>query len=117
MSTELATVIEKMAAKLEVPVTHLWGVMVKQAAIYPYVAMLEIAFLIAGLIVFRYSINKYIEYDNKKRYPEGASGFLNPVYFIAAIALAVVIAATMSTVITAIFNPEYWALMQIMGKR
>jgi len=118
MENETKELIEQLATKLGTTTEYLWGVLIKQAPIYAMNSTLEIiAIIIMGILLWKTHKKLSIEDDNGRslyyKYGELAgipmivAAIIWGIFFICAF-------FTFSNIITAIANPEYWALMKIM---
>lgn len=110
---EIQPLLEKLAAQFGVTVNHLWEVMVAQARVQAGAYIFQVLIL---LVVTILAVKA-----SKKIYPDGynrADGFFEEVLiplgyiFIALIWFAAF--AQLPDLIAMLFNPEYWALQQIL---
>ena len=112
MDKELTAFLVQLAAKLGTTVEHLWSALLKQASINGSVCILiDISLMTFSILLWFKTLAKYKtdKYDDT----------LN-IYFvtlvIALIVTTITVLSTLENIITAFFNPEYWALMQILNK-
>jgi len=114
MDEKLFALIDQLAAKLGIVVEHLWGVMLKQAYIS---AIIDLSLLTAIWIGCVLLWKKYSSIP-KPDSPDDDSKImlLLGCLFITAVVVAITPILLPST-LTGLFNPEYWALQQIMKLR
>lgn len=121
MNDKTLELLTRLADKFGTTVEHLWGTLVKQAGISA-VTELVVAFAMvaAWAWLFRFVRGKTTmpQKTAEGRYPapewdeEGAL----LAWFVTAFALllvAIQVYSAITTVTTALFNPEYWALKQL----
>jgi len=123
MNQETKEIIQEIAEKLGTTAEHLWGVLIKQAGIN---AITDVIIATITICVFAFTF-KYVmkkthvpEKTEEERYPtaewDDELGVLaHIILLIFAIIAASITLASIYTVITALLNPEYWALKQIIG--
>lgn len=121
---ELTPLLEKLAAKLGTTVEMLWGVLLKQAPISAAVDLVTCVALV-GLTVWsvRFVQRKTTPppKTDKDRYPSAdwrEEGELLAWLTVAAFAFLVLICVGTSAqnIVAGFFNPQYWALEQILSK-
>lgn len=124
MEKETAALIEKLAAKLGTTTEYLWRVLIKQA---PISACIDVVFIL-GWIIFcfaLYRIHRHLmaelpepkqTYGRENLYAihEGSVAFPMIIGAFVAAVWGIVSAISISSIITALTNPEYWALQQIL---
>jgi hypothetical protein len=122
MNDKTLELLTRLADKFGTTVDHLWGVLVKQASLEAVTEiLLAIAVVALWLWAFRFvtAKTKTPAETPEDRYPHAE--WRNEVAFVAwlivavglLIALVQVSIAT-TTGITALLNPEYWALKQLL---
>lgn len=110
MNEQTQKLIEQLASKLGVTVEHLWGVLIHQAPISSGIWALEVVLgIITGGVMLKKSIT-LLKQDDEDGLAIGlVCGGVVLVLF------AVIFMAVYSDQIMAgFFNPEYWALRQIL---
>lgn len=118
MENETKELIEQLATKLGTTTEYLWSVMVKQAPVYAVSSTLEIIItIIIGIFLWKThkKLSKedengrslYYKYEERAGIPMIFATLIWGVFFMCAF-------FTLSNIITAIVNPEYWALMKII---
>lgn len=111
----LTTLLQELATKLGTTTEYLWGVLIKQAAIAAYtnlsVIIFTILFGISILLTNRYykKTAKYVNKDNN--WTVETIVFMVVIFAILLIASAVCI----PPMINGFFNPEYWALQEVLS--
>lgn len=117
MEQQIAPLLEKLAAKLGTTAEHLWGVLVKQAPIDGTVELVGAILMFIGTFILIKKLPKIINYIEEKD-NEGltiVSVFGGVLGGVAIVTYAILFLATLSTLIAAFFNPEYWALQHILS--
>lgn len=111
MNESTQQLIRELADKLGTTTEHLWGVLVKQAPISGAIGLLSSVAMLAVVFFAWRKLTKieFGKWDND--FGKGAlyGGFC--------IATAIVFASTMGALpveVAGIFNPEYWALKQVL---
>ena len=117
MNEELAKKIIAMAETLGTTVEHLWGVLLKQAAISGSYSVFLVIFTVIPLVF-------WIRYVYKKTCVEDQDGDCDWEGEGAGVAWAVtvfwflvvlfVVGFALQNAVTAFFNPEFWALQAIL---
>lgn len=110
--------LAELAEKLGTTIEHLWGVLLQQSFIFGISASLISMIMLAILIGVFYYLKKV---GNERRKKDWECEYaVDPliigwVFFIfIAIVFPIVILVTFYEVVTAFFNPEYWALQTIL---
>jgi hypothetical protein len=105
---ELTPFLETLAAKLGTTTQYLWGVLVKQAAISGVADCFWAVFFLVVSILSAWAARWLIKNDS------GEDGLV--LFCGAAAIIAFVIAgANVYFAVTALVNPEYWALKEILS--
>lgn len=112
-------IIQQLADKFGTTVEHLWAVMVRQARVEAVLDIFWILALIATLVLtawfVRYAWRKTKEEDYSNRWDEEAVVVISVVCGIISALITVPIIALLSYgLVSKLFNPEYWALQQIL---
>lgn len=102
-----------VAEKLGVAVQGLWQVLVSQAFVAGVTGVVFwVVALISGYLMYRASLRLRASFDGDDNF-DGPWMILTIVLTVLTVALVIHNLATLSLVITAFANPEYWALMRI----
>jgi ABC-type multidrug transport system permease subunit len=119
MNEQTTKLIEQLAQKLGTTAEYLWTVLIKQAPISAATdALYFILVIIGGIILYR--VHKYLgkETDgNNSIYYDQEENVIIPMG-IAAIIWAICFIAcffSIGNIINGFFNPEYWALKEVLG--
>ncbi len=119
MDKETTQLIEKLAETLGTTSEYIWEVLIKQAPVYAAGTILEIILMIIfGCILFVLHLYFSKESDNSRSKYDKYDALIRVPMFIGAIfwfCLALVAFFSISHIITALVNPEYWALKQILN--
>ena len=116
---EMTELLGKLADKLGTTVEKLWSVLLKQAPISGVIDLaLCVALVIASIFIFRFVQNKttpqeeerYADWDDEGKFFAWAGTAI----FIAI--AGVFIMCSVESIVSAFFNPEYWALTKILSK-
>lgn len=113
MSQEITEILNVLAERFGTTVEHLWVVMVRQAYIN---AIGIVAFYIVTAITTYYLV-RFVK-TNKKENSFDYFIMDNLAVFLMSVVnliMIVVCVALFGSILTAIFNPEYWALQQIFS--
>lgn len=107
--------IRDLAAKLGTTAEHLWGVLIRQAPITAITDLLEVLILAAVCV---YGGRRLMRWHKKLQESGDADhpGFvLLYVGFVVLLCITIICAlCSVSGIVTAFTNPEYWALKQIV---
>lgn len=111
MDENTAIILKELADKLGTTAEYLWAALLKQSVISGTVSlvMTSATIIIAAVAVWlAWEKTTKCDFDIKMlvRVPT--------LFFV--FVIAIIIADTLATTIAAFFNPEYWALMQILNK-
>ena len=121
MKEEIAPLLRELASELSTTTEYLWEVMVRQASIYAISSILFAAFAFIVLI-----LGTLIVYIKSKK-AGGLIEYLDPDESPIPLMLTIALTAgwflmilgsivALFDIVTAILNPEYWALNQILRK-
>ena len=120
---ELTPFLEQLASKLGTTVEKLWAVLLKQASISGTVNfVLCISLILIAVKCFRF-VNRKTTVPPKteeNRYPNAQWGEDEAIIAWIGISLllfviGLIILLSVDNIVTAFFNPEYWALKAILG--
>ena len=103
--------LKEMALTLGTTTEYLWAALLRQA---PITGTLHVVLLVVFLAVLSYSMYQFVKQLNLTAVPETL-----PVYSTLAVlsGLGLIIEILLlNRTLSALLNPEYWALMQILGK-
>lgn len=115
MEKNTEQLIRELADKLGTTTEYLWGVLIKQAAVYSYSNICFILFL--GICVyFPFFLTKKLvnKMKNKHNDYEIEMVFGTVVMGVFLIVFIIHVCVTFTDTITGLTNPEYWALQQIL---
>lgn len=119
MNEQTEKLVRELADKLGTTADHLWGVLIKQAPVSAVTSLLG-GVAIFALLVYAWRFRaKKMAAETNKNYGDWAgdspisviSGML---LCIATFALVLAAAGELPLVLAGFFNPEYWALKQIL---
>ena len=124
MDTNFQSIIAELSSKLGTTAEHLFGVMVKQAAISGYMSVFAGAgVLFAMIVLVKYALSKTTKPPVTEDNPFPRAEWCGDTAVV--VWLCVMLVGAMSSIIfvnvvedsiTAFFNPEYWALNQLLSK-
>lgn len=117
MNSENTKLIEQLAERLGTTAEYLWTVLLSQAQVYAITTSIEIiGAIIIGVILIHYHKKFSQEKDGNSLYKEYDLGLpiIMGVFTIFWLAIAIAGFFCISNIITAIVNPEYWALDKLM---
>jgi hypothetical protein len=120
MNQQLSALLEKLAAKLGTTTEYLWGILIKQAHISATMSLLCLAIsIVGGIILFKlhktfliykkdgnYERNKY---ETDEALPAIMGGFA-----VIWLMFTIYVICTLPNIFNGYFNPEYWALKEIL---
>jgi tellurite resistance protein TehA-like permease len=116
MNEQTAKLIEELANKLGTTAEHLWGVLIRQAPITATTDLLLLVAACIGLIIIARVLPKVV-----RKFEEGDEGIGDLFIIIASIIfgilcliILVLSLCELGTTLSGFFNPEYWALKQIL---
>lgn len=122
MDDKTAQLLEKLAAKLGTTTEYLWGVLVKQSAFSATIDLIYfISSIILGIVIFTYhrKFSKKIEEGRyaDTMYDKHDGNIIIPMIIFTIIFLVLFIYGICSipNIINGFFNPEYWALKEILN--
>lgn len=111
MNDQLVPLLEKLADNLGTTSEYLFGVLVTQAPISAAGDLFAIVVILAlSAITFSICLRKAKEYPNAERY-----AILAIFSAISFVIFTIIGAASISTMLAGFFNPEYWALKEILS--
>lgn len=123
MKDEYMVLIQKLADKLGTTAEHLYGVLVMQAPISAAIDVITALIMVLLLVFFIKTINRLTlrpPATDAERYPsaiitdEAAIALMWTGVAIFGIVTMAVSFSSLNSVVTAILNPEYWAISQIL---
>lgn len=115
----LTELLEKLAEKLGTTTEYLWGVLIKQAPISAASDLLYFILVVFGGIVL-YKVHRKLakeEDDGDSIYYDLEEAAIVPMVFASIVwaILFIVCFFSIDNIITGFFNPEYWALDEVMS--
>ena len=124
MNSEATALIEKLAEKLGTTAEHLWGILLHQAPISGTIDLTIVVGMVLtaiGLVRFVRSKTAIPAKTENNQYPSaewrnedaGAAWFVTTAYLLITAAVTAILA---HGIVTAFFNPEFWALSYILNK-
>lgn len=122
MDDKTTKLIEKLSAQLGTTAEHLWGVLVHQAPLTgAFDLVIIVIMVLCAVYLVRLVKRKTKKYDNNNQYigaewdneVAAFTWFGTIVYLIITM---IVVSSLGKEIIAAFFNPEYWALTQILKK-
>lgn len=120
---EITPLLRELAAQMNTTVEFLWGVLVRQAQVYAIsyivdtIIVLVIAYLFASVLNHWRRSNVGFDFMEVPTQDEGKWAlylFLSIVLGIITLTGMLAIIFTFNNFLTALLNPEYWALQQIL---
>jgi cytochrome b len=122
MNTETLKLIEVLANKLGTTSEYLWGILLRQAPIDAALNLLQMAIVVAlWFVLLKIHKSLLVENDNgmwsESTYKsnEGAETFM-VVSLIAIVVASVFCLFNIHSTINGFFNPEYWAIQEILSQ-
>ena len=115
---QVAKLLEQLATKLGTTVEYLWGVLMKQAHVNAIINLSFVGLMLIITITWLAFIPKIIKLDSDDGdYDSPSTRTLTWIFFaITNVISIIVIIACLTTAITELLNPEYWALQEILGQ-
>lgn len=113
---ELKPLLEELARQLGTTVGYLWGILIQQANVFVVIYICYVI-LFSLLVVSALKTVKIFVYwleENDEDWRCWASFVVGAVLIIFSILTGLGLITNVSSFITAILNPEYWALQQIL---
>lgn len=123
MDEKTRSALTALAQKLGTTAEYLWGVLLKQAPIAGVTDLIVMAAWIAAIVFWARVVSRKTatppataldEYPAAQWRDEVGVGFAWLSVVALAVLAALVIGCGLSTTVAAFFNPEYWALKQIL---
>ena len=111
MSASTEQLIRELAEKLGTTVEHLWGVLVKQAAVEAVISAVWVMLPTAlGLLWIGWVLRSWKHLKNDELEQTAVVG----VTLCVVVVLGIIAACNLGTMITCMANPEYWALKEVL---
>jgi uncharacterized membrane protein len=111
---DIEKILDVLAERFGTTVEHLWDVMVFQARIEAITSIVTL--LVGGLVVF--VVARFLVREARR---DPSVFFENPLFLVMAVLCLVAVILLMNgffmgagDIATALFNPEYWALKQVL---
>jgi hypothetical protein len=118
MQTDITPLLQSLAAKLGTTIEHLWGVLIRQAYISAVLDLIQyaiIGYVFYRLVKFtRWYLRDDIAQDMGYDLHEDLGPLLVGAWVIVG-SLAIVAFFSLPGTITALLNPEYWALQKVLS--
>ncbi len=118
MNDQLALTLVTLADKLDTTVEHLWQVMIDQAYISAMTDLaLTVVWILLTIVATVFVCKKNVESadEDGRKWPNGIEMIAYIVVAYMAISSVVMLVTIPDDIITALYNPEYWALQQLMS--
>jgi hypothetical protein len=115
MSDDLQKEIAQLAQKLGTTVDHLWSVLVRQAPIDSTVFFLTMAAM-AGVTYALWRLFSKSKVNSENHQGECVKLIAMVLFGLMLAATFVVLTSGLSNAIAGFFNPEYWALQDLLAK-
>jgi uncharacterized membrane protein YczE len=117
MNEQTTKLIEQLAQKLGTTAEYLWTVLVKQAHVEIYIFITTLILTIIGAFLTGLLLRNSQKYWEQETAPISAwmSLTFGIIIGIATVVGLIATIANIPDVITAINNPEYWALKEVFG--
>ena len=118
MNEKTEILIRELAEKFGTTGQHLWEVMVKQGPISGMINLLVlIVFIFISFAGYRFLKKKFVKNPNDPyRNDDEVVVIFWGIWAVCTFIIVVISATCLSSVITSIINPEYWALKQLLPK-
>jgi hypothetical protein len=120
MNKETLDLVKGLVEKLGTTADHLWGVLIKQAPISSACDCVAVFFIVVLSVLAIFKISNSSQHQEGKtkqlyfyEHDELAIG-LTAVLFIIAFITIMAFIFSFNTIMAGFFNPEYWALKQII---
>lgn len=114
---ELTVLLEKLASTMGTNVEILWGALLTQAPISATVSLIGcITIIVCYLFAFRF-VRKKTTLLEGENYPEWDRDEKIPAYgalLFTGIVITIIVLISLENIISGYFNPEYWALKEIL---
>jgi hypothetical protein len=118
MNEQQTKLIEQLAMKLGTTTEYLWGIMCRQAQIDAIISIILVGVAILGSIALVIAVRKiYNDLGRDAVWIRDGHDYIIPVMFwlcVGWLAFDIVTMFSISNIVTALSNPEYWALEKIM---
>lgn len=120
MNEQTVKLIEQLAQKLGTTTEYLWTILIKQAPISAAIDMIYcLLTIVGGLVLYRmhkvFSIEKHGTYKNETLYDaRDGVGFCMVLAAIVWAIIFIVCFFSLNNIVNGFFNPEYWALKEII---
>ena len=114
---ELTELLEKLSTQLGTTVEKLWGVLVSQAPIIGAVDLILCVALVAVSVFFFRLVNKKTtpQNGNCSEWDDAEAILAWGAVVGLIVIVGLIVLCSVENIATAFLNPEYWALMNILG--
>ncbi len=118
MNNEMTQLLRELSDKLGTNVEHLWGVMIKQASVQVWTNIFFVIFTVIITWIFVYFFKKIYKSDTWDKAYQNDTEF-GLIFSAIVVGFGTLILVVLSIIFlfeipTLIYNPEYWALEQII---
>lgn len=110
MNEQTQQLVEQLAGKLGITAEHLWAALLRQAPVSSAINLAVIVIAI-GVLTIMYSALKEYDFVFKEE-----KIFVMAIFWFISILLALVAGLSLPTIFSGFFNPEYWALKEILER-
>lgn len=111
MDANAVILLQELAKKLGTTSEYLWGVLLKQAPIYAATTLLEVSLFAFGVWFYLKNFKRFYAWFDD----EVARGFGVVIASIAVALIALAAFFSLSGIVTALLNPEYFALNKLLS--
>ena len=119
MDTETVNLLTELAAKLGTTSEYLWEILLRQAPISSTVTLIQIMFtVLSGIFLWRLHKHFSKKIDKKYSMYDNSTGVLEAIMIILSIltlTIGIGLFLGIENMLNGYFNPEYWALKQILN--
>lgn len=123
MNEQTTKLIEELASKLGTTAEYLWGVLIKQAFYEASITLVQILCIFLFCFIFfkvhkKLSVKKEYNGYEETGYSYYEESAIVPMFFVGIVLAILLLIAffSVNTVINGYFNPEYWALQEVLDK-
>jgi hypothetical protein len=121
---KIAELLEKLAVKFGTTVEHLWEVMLRQAPISGVVDLgIDVILITFSILAFKFIRGKTATHEFgeegwtriEAEWEDEAAFWAWSGFIMMCIIISVVTLGSITSIVAAFFNPEYWALTKILS--
>jgi uncharacterized protein involved in cysteine biosynthesis len=114
MNPEIENILSTLATKLQTTTEHLWDVLVVQARIEALTSFV-IMCLWAAITITTFKVVKKKSSQLRENMDEELAYLIWVLWLLYAGFVAMYVSSSITNVVAALFNPEYWALKEILN--